>query len=715
MGEVYAAVDTRLGREVAVKVLPAEEMANPERRRAIQREARAASALNHPNLITIHDIDCENGVDFIVMERVHGVTLRQLIPDEGLPVEEAVLYFAEIASALDRAHRAGIVHRDLKPGNIMVTEDRRVKILDFGLAKVTRSAESHSDMDQTATLTQVHGGPGSLTGTVAYMSPEQATGRHIDHRSDIFSLGVVLYEALAGKRPWEGPSSLAVLQGVCLLEPAPLRTIRPDLPEAIERIVSKALRKDAAERFQTMEEFAAALRAYAAKTGEEAVERGRRKFERGLTIRFAAAAGAVVLCLAGGWYVLESKRGSPDAAGGGQTAAEAAGIADPYAAYQEARSLLVRHDRPQDVERARTLLAAAVGRAPGHAPLHAALSDACVLKFVETNDAKWLKLASGHAAEALKLNSYLAAAHISRSMVENASKRPQEAIQSLRRALELDPRSAEARWRLASLLRGAGQAEEAEQAALEAVRLAPGDWRAQQTLGTVYYVRGKHKEALAAFEYTRKLAPDSPQVYQNLAGVYHLLNRWEEAAGALQVALAIRPTPVAYSNLGTLLYFQGKFDEAVAAFERAVELRPGDYRYWGNLADASRWRPAKKDKAAEYYARALGMAREAAGSRPEDSDLRALIAAYLAKSGKTAEAVAEIGAIPPSENRPGVHFKIAVVKELAGDRAGAMAALRRSIEAGHSLYEIEREPELAGLREDRQFKLLAARAAGRAR
>jgi serine/threonine-protein kinase len=705
MGEVYVATDTRLGREVAIKVLPADEMANPQRRHAFQREARAASALNHPNIITIHEIDCENGIDYIVMELVNGVTLRQLIPSEGLPVDEAVVIFAEIASALDRAHRAGIIHRDLKPGNIMVTEDRRVKILDFGLAKLTPASEASSGLDETVTMTRIQGASGTLTGTVSYMSPEQATGRHIDHRSDIFSLGIVLYEALTGRRPWEGPSSMAVLQGVCLLDPPPLRTVRPDLPESIERIVSKALRKDPAERFQTMEEFAAALRAYATAKEEEAVRRERKTVQRGFLLRLAGIAAAAVICVAGAWYFLGARSGARGKQGEAKAAIE---IADPYQAYQEARKLLVRHDKPQNVERAIALLDAAAAKSPGHAPVRAALSDACLLKFIETNDAAWLKKASASAAEALKLNPYLAAAHVSQAAVDSAAKRPREAIESLRRALELDPRNAEARWRLASRLRAAGQEEEAERAAEEAARLAPDDWRSHQTLGTIYYFRGRNKEALAEFQRALVLAPDSAQVYQNLAGVYHKLNRWEDAASALQHALEIRPAPGAYSNLGTLLYFQGRFDESVAAFEKAVEMRPHEYVYWGNLADACRWCAARKQKAAECYERALNLAREAARSRPDDPDLRSSIATYLAKTGRTAEALQEAGRLQRVDGQPGVLFKLALVKELAGDRKGALSALKRSLEAGQPFYEVQNEPELAALREDPQYKPLAA-------
>jgi serine/threonine protein kinase len=197
MGVVYKARDTRLNRFVAIKVLPHDKVADADRKRRFIQEAQAASALNHPNIITIHDIGQIDGVDFIAMEYVAGKTLDRLIPKNGLRLAEVLKYAIQIANALARAHAAGIIHRDIKPGNIMVTPEGGVKVLDFGLAKLTERSE---EIDATATM---HAAPrseeGSIVGTVAYMSPEQAEGKAIDTRSDIFSFGVVLYEN--GYRP----------------------------------------------------------------------------------------------------------------------------------------------------------------------------------------------------------------------------------------------------------------------------------------------------------------------------------------------------------------------------------------------------------------------------------------------------------------------------------------------------------------------------------
>ncbi len=254
MGVVYKARDSHLKRFVALKVLPPEMVTDPERKQRFVQEARAASALNHPNIVTVHDIDQSDGVDFIAMEYVEGKTLGELIGRKGLKLNEALKYAVQIADALAKAHAAGIVHRDLKPGNVMVTPDGRVKVLDFGLAKLTESAPaSHEDL----TLTEKPSTElGLIVGTASYMSPEQAEGKKVDARSDIFSFGSLLYEMLTGRRPFRRDSQALTLAAILHLEPPPLPAeIAPEL----ERVVTRCLRKDPARRFQTMADLKVTL------------------------------------------------------------------------------------------------------------------------------------------------------------------------------------------------------------------------------------------------------------------------------------------------------------------------------------------------------------------------------------------------------------------------------------------------------------------------
>jgi Tol biopolymer transport system component/tRNA A-37 threonylcarbamoyl transferase component Bud32 len=257
MGVVYKARDTRLDRFVAIKVLPAEKVADPERKERFVQEAKAASSLNHPNIITIYDIGQAEGVDFISMECVVGKTLDQLIPRRGMRLNEALKCAVQIADALARAHSAGIVHRDLKPGNIMVNEHGLVKVLDFGLAKLTEPTSASED-DATRTL-RPSTEEGKIVGTVAYMSPEQAEGKKVDARSDIFSFGSVLYEMVTGGQAFHGDTKASTLAAILKDNPRPASQLVDRLPREVERLISRCLRKEVDQRSQHMDDVKIAL------------------------------------------------------------------------------------------------------------------------------------------------------------------------------------------------------------------------------------------------------------------------------------------------------------------------------------------------------------------------------------------------------------------------------------------------------------------------
>jgi Tol biopolymer transport system component len=258
MGEVYRAQDVRLGRTVALKLLPEERSLDHEPRRRMLQEARTVSALNHPHILALYDVAEFDGHEFLVLEYVPGRTLDQVIPRHGLPLDDAVRYAVQIASALAAAHEAGVIHRDLKPGNIMVTDKGAVKLLDFGLAKMVQPVSaSPADSGETATMTQTE--PGMVMGTLNYMSPEQAEGKPVDARSDIFSFGCVLHEILTGKRAFQGNSPASVLSAVLRDEPAPVDSLRPDVPHDLKKIVTRCLRKDPERRFQGAGDLRVAL------------------------------------------------------------------------------------------------------------------------------------------------------------------------------------------------------------------------------------------------------------------------------------------------------------------------------------------------------------------------------------------------------------------------------------------------------------------------
>src|SRR5262245_34369334 len=259
MGEVYKARDPRLGRDVAIKVLPGTLSADAERLQRFEQEARAAAALNHPNILAVHDIGQHDGAPYIVSELLEGETLRERLSGGAMPVRKAVEYAIQICHGLAAAHDKGIVHRDLKPENIFVTTDGRVKILDFGLAKLTQAEPAFAGVSALPT-TPPHTMPGVVLGTIGYMSPEQVRGLAADHRSDIFAFGATLYEMLAGRRAFAGDTAMDAMTAVLKEEPPDPPTER-HIPPALARVVDRCVEKTPAARFQSASDLAFALEA----------------------------------------------------------------------------------------------------------------------------------------------------------------------------------------------------------------------------------------------------------------------------------------------------------------------------------------------------------------------------------------------------------------------------------------------------------------------
>jgi eukaryotic-like serine/threonine-protein kinase len=247
MGEVYRATDTRLARDIALKVLPPETASDPDRLARFQREARAIAALNHPNVVTVYSVEESQNIHFITMELIEGQALDRLISANGLPADQIIEIAGAVAEALAAAHEKGIVHRDLKPANVMVTNGGRVKVLDFGLAKDVGAASANDATQTLAGRTQA----GVVMGTPAYMSPEQVSGRPLDHRSDIFSFGVVLHEMATGRRPFEGGSSAELISSILRDTPPCVTDARPELPSDLARVIRRCLEKDPRYRVQT--------------------------------------------------------------------------------------------------------------------------------------------------------------------------------------------------------------------------------------------------------------------------------------------------------------------------------------------------------------------------------------------------------------------------------------------------------------------------------
>ena len=310
MGEVFRARDTRLGRDVAVKVLPQHLSANPEVRARFEREAKTVSSLNHPHICTLHDVGREGDTDYLVMELIEGETLAQRLAKGALPGPEVLKLGVQIADALDRAHRAGVVHRDLKPGNVMLTKSG-AKLMDFGLARATGLAGDRGGSGATmAAMTQspTMGAPltaeGTIVGTFQYMSPEQLEGREADTRSDLWALGCVLYEMATGRRAFDGATQASLISAIMRDAPRPLAELAPMSPPALERLVGALLAKDPDDRVQTAHDVrlqlqwagdASSSSSHPIAGGAVAAQRGRRP---GVSLPWIVASATFVLGLA---------------------------------------------------------------------------------------------------------------------------------------------------------------------------------------------------------------------------------------------------------------------------------------------------------------------------------------------------------------------------------------------------------------------------------
>ena len=269
MGEVYRARDPRLGREVAIKVLPTSFAEDPDRLRRFEQEARAAGGLDHPNVLSLHDLGTEAGAPYLVFELLEGETLRRRLADGALSAAKTIDYGAQIASGLAAAHAKGIVHRDLKPENLFVTKDGRLKILDFGLAKLRPAPGTGNPGSEVATLSALTD-MGTVLGTTSYMSPEQAQGLSIDHRSDVFSFGSILYEAITGERAFHGDTPAAVLAAIAKDEPSELAIPSGRIPPGLERVLRRCLEKRPEHRFHSAHDLGLALEAVSGASGARA-------------------------------------------------------------------------------------------------------------------------------------------------------------------------------------------------------------------------------------------------------------------------------------------------------------------------------------------------------------------------------------------------------------------------------------------------------------
>ena len=465
MGEVYLAKDGQLGRKVAIKVLNERYETDGSNVERFIQEAKAASALNHPNILTIHEIGETAGSHYIVSEFIDGKTLREIIASRRLNLSKVIDISIQIAGALSAAHAARIIHRDIKPENIIVRDDGYVKVLDFGLAKLMPQQPSFVGLEEE-TVRQNLTAEGLILGTVSYMSPEQAKGERVDERTDLFSLGIVIFEMVTGRTPFAGASMPEALANLIKTDPVPLSTFATDvLPDELQRIITKVLCKNPDERYQSANELVAELKELKEKLtasgktslpalhhnttailGATAVDTNRQMVKRSASFahiisRRTSVAAFVVLAavIIGtvGFYKYRSSTSSPSA----------------QELYLKGRYYGVRENRT-DNDKAIQLLEQAVGLDPNNARIHAVLAEVYAKRFFyfEPNERQWEEKSSVELAKAFALEPNLAEAHEAQGLLlwTPANHFPHEqAIAAYRRAIELDPSLDEAHHQLA--------------------------------------------------------------------------------------------------------------------------------------------------------------------------------------------------------------------------------------------------------------------------
>jgi eukaryotic-like serine/threonine-protein kinase len=712
MGVVYRARDTLLERFVALKFLPADAIADESRQRRFLQEARAASALNHPHIVTIYDVVRADDVHAIVMELVEGTSLRARIATGPLPVPEALVVARQIADALSAAHAAGIVHRDLKPANVMITERGSVKVLDFGIAKLDPLRAD--DATRTGAMTAF----GLVLGTAEYMSPEQARGESVDARADVFSLGVVTYEMLSARSPFAAATITGTLHKLIYEPPPDLSTSGVEMPPGLAAVVDRALAKKPEGRFPDMAAFGSALddviagrpMLAPAPARDNPPEVSRRPGPRRRILAALSIVAILVAAAWGSWRAGWLSRLS----GGPAEITEAALPQTPYEAYRVGQSLLERYDRDKYIDRSIEHFRRAVDLKSDYPAAFAGLGMAYWRKYRDQRDPMWLKMADENARRAVDLDPQLTIGQVGLAFVNIEKGELAAAEKRLADAVALDPTSADVFAAVAFLKLTQRDIPGALDAVRKGVALRPKDWSLSLMEGVILITAGRHAEAVPPLERAAGLAPDSALVYRNLGGAYHALGRYADATTSFQRALEIKADPAVYNNLGTLYFFRGLYDQAIVAFERAVQLRANDFRTWANLADAYRFTPGRKTDAEQAYTRALQLLDEQMARAPNDLDLSTRRVVMLAKKGDCTAAKTGAAAAQDAASRSSAAvYRLAVAHEVCGDRAQALEAVTKAVTAGYPLEQVHQDPELVDLRADIRFhRFLSARRPG---
>jgi serine/threonine protein kinase/tetratricopeptide (TPR) repeat protein len=708
MGEVYRARDSRLGREVAIKVLPAELANEADRLSRFEQESRSASALNHPNIVTIYDVGRDGAVSYIAMELVEGRSLRELTAAGPLlPLRRALAIGTQIAEGLARAHAAGIVHRDLKPENVMVTEDGLVKILDFGLAKLSLREESGGD----SMMTTLAGGtsPGVVLGTVGYMSPEQAVGRAVDFRSDQFPLGAILYELVTGVRAFQRPSAVETLSAILRDEPAPLAAVAPQAPEGLRWIVERCLAKEPEERYASTRDLARDLANLRDRSPQAAVAppippRAEVSSARSLfPTKWALAALGLAALAAAASVFLRPHSAAPPAErslailpfqnlgaatddeyfADGMTESLITDVAKSKGLVVIARnSVFAYKGRPVDLRKVarelgvRYVLEGSVQRAGGAVRINAQLVDAA------TGQHLWAEKYDRPLTDIFALQDDISNRIAGSLEIALGSKSSRE---TSRRTGNVD--AYDAYLRGVSHTHGLERSDLAASIAMfeRAVALDPGFAAAHAALGSVYARKffdedpSREWEEKAGSEIRQALSldPDLPEAWVARGNLeWTLANGFPHEAAVADFRRALRINPSladARRFLGRVYYHVGLFDKALEEFQQALRVDPNDEWVVSRIGNVYLYQ-GEYEKAVTQYDKVPKL--QTAGER-------LLALSYLGRQDE-ALAAAE-GRIAENAADYDVLAVEAIFLARKGDRAGAERAIGRTIEAGKGL------------------------------
>ena len=689
-GEVHEAWDTRLHRSVALKAIRHGGATGTD----LVHEARLAASLRHPAFVKVHAVEEDDAGQFIVMELVHGRTLKAILQDVTVPLATALDWVRQVADAMRDAHASGLAHGDIKPSNLMIQDDGRVRILDFGLA-----LRQDALATETVSLGEVAAtGQTDPQGTIAYMAPERLQGATPDPRADVYALGVILYELACGKRPFATLHGLA-LAAALVQTPSDGWDYPDNLDTPLIALIRAMTARQPEQRLGSMDEVAARIAELAGKPGTarprtHAVASTPVLSRRAVRISLATALG---IALVGGlWWQMAPRIGALTQ------------VLVPYSEaveMEQGLAALKQLDRPDRLDSAEAHFERILKHDPDSAAAVAGKSIVSTIRYVsDRTDDTWLRKGDAGAQQALKLDDQLALGHVAQGWVRDLQGRPHDALAAFARALRLDPSNFFALWGKVQALRHARRYAEAQACIADAVRRFPRERTLSDELGTVYYEQSDLKAAEQAFRHSIALEPDAVRSYANLSAALMRLDRADEALRVLQQGLQVRPSGSLYTNLGNILFLRGDYVGAADAFENAVSPihgAPGAYQNWANLADTLLWIPGRAEEARQAYEKARRLLAERLERSPDDVGLVSRMGLYAVRSGHKDEAPALLTrALALAPRSADVQFRAGLAYELLGDRKRALAAIAAALRLGYPVKYVEAEPDLEALRRD---------------